>query len=652
MNHKHSKILTIFLATLLMMTMLIPSFHTFALDHSSGVDIYYKLISAGDDINYSFYIQNNTNSIIDLSALKVRYWYTRGEPKTEQVAKYCTCSEDETNQLVPLFINHPAYEKADTAFQLSFENYKDTYLKPGEKSFVVDVTIWEEGRTLNQYNDYSIITNNNSTTQYIYNPKLTIYQNNTLISGIEPNFASGPDTASIIFSGENFKGNSIHLKTGLYPASSLKLLGLDDNSASSILVKNGYKVTLFEYDNFNAGFSNGKKLIRTVNDPSFVNNNFENITSSIIVEKDSDSDSPTVVSPEDPILPGGVLVDLLVSVTSDKMKYTDNQIITYTIEYKNNYNIETGPVILTGEIPRYTTLFDKANATSVDNKVQWRLGSLDPQERGRVIYKVKVDRLTDPEVFTTNNVEISPLEDILENPENAKSSIEVLLYSSSQNGGSHEKYIVGYPDGTFKPANNITRAEIATALVRVSGISNPRRNGNVFPDVSANHWASGFIAVATQDLGLFTGYPDGTFRPDTPITRAELATLTTKFLELGTPTPLEDSFSDSESHWARNFIAEAYRYKIIQGYPDGTFKPNNNIARSEAVTMINRMTFRGPLIVSKPTFPDVFQSFWAFGDIESSTRSYEFVRTATGEEIIKNDTNLYVLEEDGLAVLR
>jgi hypothetical protein len=649
MKHKHSKALIYFTLLLLALTMIIPTFQVVASNQTSGVDVYYKLSSAGDDISYSFYIQNNTNSVVDLSNLKVRYWYTRGQPSVEQVAKYCTT--DQINNLVPLFITQPGYEKADTAFQLSFENYKNTYLKPGEKSFVVDVNIWEEGRALNQINDYSIITNNNSTTNFIYNPKITVYNNNVQISGIEPNFAAGPNVSTVIFTEENFKGNSINLTTGIYNTKKLESLGLPNNSASSILVKNGYKVTLFEYDNFNTGFSNGKTLIRTTNDPSFINNNFHKITSSIIVEKISEP--LTIINEEEnPKIPGGVLIDLGVSVSTDKMKYTDNQIITYTIEYQNNYNIETGPVVIKAQIPKNTNLFDSINASTTANGIEWNFRSLQPRQRGRVIYRVRVDELNVPEVFTSNTVEIVPLEDILENPENAKSSIQVLLFSSRENGGYHNQYIVGYPDGTFNPSNNITRAEIATVLARISGINRPARKGNIFPDVGADHWASGFIAAATQELGLFSGYPDGTFRPDAPITRGELATLSTKFSELGNPTPLEDVFLDSSQHWAKNFIAEAYRYRIIAGYPDGTFRPDNNIARAEAVTMINRMTYRGPLIVSTPTFPDVLKTNWAFGNVESAARSYEFVRTATGDEILKSETFLYIVEEDGLAILR
>jgi hypothetical protein len=649
MKHKHTKSIAYFTALFLVITLIIPSFQVFASNQASGVDVYYKLSSAGDEISYSFYIQNNTNSILDLSTVKVRYWYTRGQPHKEQVAKYCTT--DELNNLIPFFITHPGYEKADTAFQLSFEKYKDTFLKPGEKSFVVDVNIWEEGRALNQYNDYSIITNNNSTTNFIYNPKITIYANNILISGMEPNFASGSNIATVIFTEENFKGNSINLTTGIYTTKTLESLGLPNNSASSILVKNGYKVTLFEFDNFNTGLSNAKTLIRTLNDPSFINNNFHKTTSSIIVEKDSDA--PTVIEEEeDPRLPGGVLVDLAISVSTNDMKYTDGQVITYTIEYQNNYNIETGPVVIKGEIPPYTTLFDAANGSATQDGIEWRFPSLNPRQRGRLMYRVKVNELNQPEVFTSNTVEINALEDVLENPENAKSTIEVLLFSSRENGGYHDQYIVGYPDGTFKPSNSITRAEIATVFARISGFNRPARKGNVFPDVSADHWASGFIAAATQELGFFSGYPDGTFRPDAPITRGELATLTTKFLELGNPVPLEDAFLDSSQHWSRNFIAEAYRYNIIAGYPDGTFRPDNNIARSEAVTMINRMTYRGPLIVSTPTFPDVLRTHWAFGNVESASRSYEFVRTANGDEILKSETFLYIVEEDGLAVLR
>lgn len=663
---KHIKRLSFILAMLMIFSLVAPlgniASNSSTQNDSTGVDIYYLHDYVGESISYSFYLKNNSSSTIDLSEVTVRYWYTRGQPRREQHAKYSTI--DENNHLKPMFVTISEYQDADTVFELSFENYKGHFIKPGERSFKVEVRIWEEGGDLSQYNNYSYVNIDNSTNTYIYNPNITIYTNNYYIGGEEPGFNTGDDTAGIIFNEKNYNGSSVSLKQGLYTTKLLEELGVDDNDISSILVKNGYRITLFEENYFNYYNPDASKLKLISNNPNLSINNFNNITSSIIVEKIGDEieiPKPPIViddddeddeDKDDPKLPGGIVIDTNVSMSTDKMKYTEGQIITYTIDYANIYNIETGPMVIEAQIPEYTKIFDETTGIVEEDTIRWEFDKFEPQETGKLIYKVEVDELDVPEVISMNTARIKPVEDILEKPENAESTIAVLLFSSQNNTGRHSQYIVGYPDGTFKPSNNITRAEIATIFARISGINSPNSTGNLFPDVDESHWASGFIAVATRDLNLFSGYPDGTFRPDTPITRAELATLTAKYLEINATEPIEDKFEDSKHHWARNFIGEAYRYQIVSGYPDGTFKPDSHLTRAESVTMVNNMTYRGPLVTSSQTFPDVYSSHWAFGNVESATRSYEFVRTANGNEVLKSETFLYTINDTGIAVLR
>lgn len=655
------KFVALFLALLMVFSLYTPSGQLSVSSFSSGsnLDVFYKLNSSGDKISYSFYLQNNTRDTIDLSNVKVRYWYTRNQPTQEQEAKFCTI--DEWNDLVGLFITLPGYEYADTAFQLSLEKYTGAKLSPGEKSFVMDVDIWEKDRAFNQKNDYSIITTNNSTTQFIYNPKITVYNNNTLISGSEPNFASDPSSATTVYTEENFKGNSFSLQEGSYTLNNLTQLGITDNSIASIMVKPGYRVTLYENNNFS-----GKELVREQNDPSFINNNFHKITTSIRVQK-----LPiTPILNEDPKdIPSGMLVDLGVRLSANDTKFTEDQEIVYTINYKNVTNVNTGPVTITAKIPEYTRLQNAGSGTQEGNKVVWRFSGLDPLSSGTLRYTVVVLPLNQPEKVVENTAEIQAPQDILQNPENASSSLKVLLYSKNQNGGKHSQYIVGYPDKEFKPSNNITRAEIATIMAKAARFYpelapngtvisydtysvGAQSLGNIFPDVKSTHWAAQFIQSSTQELKIFSGYPDGSFKPDKAITRAELATLVAKFLELPNIKPLTNNFPDTSTHWANNFIEEARRLRIINGYPDGTFKPDNNISRAEAVTMVNNMLYRGPLVVKNSSFPDVLPAHWAYGDIESSARTYTFLRTVDGKEVMKQDTSLYTLNKDGLAVLK
>jgi hypothetical protein len=249
-----------------------------------------------------------------------------------------------------------------------------------------------------------------------------------------------------------------------------------------------------------------------------------------------------------------------------------------------------------------------------------------------------VDLLSQSEVYTNNNVLITS-SNVTENTIDDQSSIKVLLYSDRFGVGSHTAYIKGYPDKTFKPEKEVTRAEIAAMFARFMGLNVSTNVTNSYKDVGSKHWAAGYIDAVSQ-YGIFQGYKDNTFHPNDPITRAELATTIFRYLKLNNVTSTDFTFSDIEGHWARNYIEEIYRYKIIKGYEDGSlkpkFKPNNKIKRSEVVTMFNRMLYRGPLNGVEPQFPDVSKKHWAFGQIEESARDHKYTRNSDGsEQIVK-----------------
>ena len=143
--------------------------------------------------------------------------------------------------------------------------------------------------------------------------------------------------------------------------------------------------------------------------------------------------------------------------------------------------------------------------------------------------------------------------------------------------------IKGYPDNTFKPNNNITRAEFATVLVRAFGLET--KSDRVFADTK-NHWAKDFIATATAN-SIVLGYDENTFGPDDLITREQMAVMITRALKISS----QDSniaFADKEniSAWAKDSVAAAVEKGIIEGYPDNTFKPLGKATRAEAVTVI------------------------------------------------------------------
>lgn len=165
-----------------------------------------------------------------------------------------------------------------------------------------------------------------------------------------------------------------------------------------------------------------------------------------------------------------------------------------------------------------------------------------------------------------------------------------------------------------------------------------------YTDVSSTYWAAGYISAASKN-GLMEGFTDGSFKPNQDITREEFATIIARYFQVerdNSVQPLESHFSDTSSSWARSTIEEIYRYKIINGYTDGTFQPKANIMRAETVTMINRMLFRGPIENSMEIFPDVTKDKWYYGNVEEASKTHEYIVNPDGTETVTQwiDDNL------------
>ncbi|MET3942997.1 hypothetical protein ABIC22_005809 [Paenibacillus sp. PvP094] len=193
----------------------------------------------------------------------------------------------------------------------------------------------------------------------------------------------------------------------------------------------------------------------------------------------------------------------------------------------------------------------------------------------------------------------------------------------------HEAYINGYKDGLFRPNNKITRAEMATILAKV--VEKDAASSDVtFSDVSSSHWAAAAIDKVAK-MGLMQGYKDGTFKPNQSLTRAEMASLAVSLAP--DMTKRGSGFSDIGSHWAKEAIQKAQGLGILTGYKDGTFRPNADLTRAEAIIVINRALGRGPLKgVSQPQWKDVSPSHWAFGDIEEASVNHGSKPAASGGE--------------------
>lgn len=206
-----------------------------------------------------------------------------------------------------------------------------------------------------------------------------------------------------------------------------------------------------------------------------------------------------------------------------------------------------------------------------------------------------------------------------------------ILRLAEEADGYHNHYMVGYEDGTFRPERSISRAEVAAILARTIAVDASVEDGIRFPDVSGGHWANDYIARASA-AGLISGYPEGDFRPEGKITRAELAVIV--FNYLGLEEGNASSFSDvAEFHWASGIIAAVQESGLMSGYPDGTFQPARELTRAEAVTVFNRLLNRGPLYgMSGPSWSDVPVSHWAYHDIEEASKDHSYLIRSQGGE--------------------
>ncbi|RAV11716.1 cadherin-like beta sandwich domain-containing protein, partial [Paenibacillus contaminans] len=193
---------------------------------------------------------------------------------------------------------------------------------------------------------------------------------------------------------------------------------------------------------------------------------------------------------------------------------------------------------------------------------------------------------------------------------------------------TYKSWIDGYPDGTFKPQRLITRAEVASILARV--LSDPGRNNGSqsFSDVSESHWAASAIQKA-QAAGWISGYPDGSFKPDAPITRAELAVIFARLNKLEAAAG-SVFFTDTQDHWAAGFIQAAKAAGLLAGYEDGSFRPDRQLTRAEAVKALNTLLKRPTPEFGKDVWMDVTKQEWFWADVQSASASFNMIRYEDG----------------------
>ena len=203
------------------------------------------------------------------------------------------------------------------------------------------------------------------------------------------------------------------------------------------------------------------------------------------------------------------------------------------------------------------------------------------------------------------------------------------------NTSDHFAYVQGYPNGTVKPAGNITRAETAAILFRLMDDASRKTYYSTksgFRDVASGSWYNTYVATL-NNAGVITDSSNGYFRPNEAITRAELAAMLAKFSET---TGAANYFNDvSAKYWAANAIAICAKLGWITGYPDGTFRPDKNVTRAELMAMINRATGRAPksadaFLPGMKTWVDNTSDKWYYLDVQEATNSHSY--TVKGSE--------------------
>lgn len=205
------------------------------------------------------------------------------------------------------------------------------------------------------------------------------------------------------------------------------------------------------------------------------------------------------------------------------------------------------------------------------------------------------------------------------------------------NRTDHLAFLSGYANGTFGPDRNMTRAEVTTMFARLltEKMAADQTYSNTFSDVAKSHWAANYIGYM-QQFGIITGYADGSFRPDASVTRAEFAAIASRFERLTEGTK---SFSDVPgSHWAAKYINFAATRGWVNGYADGTFRPNNSITRAEVAAVTCRLLERNAdqsyirsHLSELRAFTDVSESHWAYWYTMEAANGHDYTKSGSSE---------------------
>lgn len=322
------------------------------------------------------------------------------------------------------------------------------------------------------------------------------------------------------------------------------------------------------------------------------------------------------------------LSEIAVSVWSSAEKFHTEQGVPITVKYENQSGEIVENIKIGLEIPDGLEI-DRIGEGKVSGKtIYWVIDELYGGESGELSLDLKVKKEFDGPKIEEFICKVANTE-IMEGKNLSK--LKVMLYSENGKSFKHSKYINGYSDGTFKPDKKVTRAEMASILSRLVNYKTDVSKKSGFIDVPSGFWAGDAIYKIVS-AGLFAGYSDKTFRPDLPMSRAEFAVVIARLLKTAGMDTVNGYFLDMENHWAKPYAENIRRIGVMKGYSDKTFRPDEPISRAEMVTAINKFYFRGPLNSTKQHYLDVPLKHWAFGNIEEAAYGHLYKLAGDGSE--------------------
>jgi uncharacterized repeat protein (TIGR01451 family) len=321
--------------------------------------------------------------------------------------------------------------------------------------------------------------------------------------------------------------------------------------------------------------------------------------------------------------------------THDTVAVGEN--ITFNILVSNIGDSTLYVVDVSDDLPPQTSFVDAPATASgpggtydgASGTVTWNLGTMAPSDWKLLRLVIQVQPGTPDGTLIRNKAVAKSARPQL----TVESQDEVVVVG----GKVHEAYIKGYTGDLgpiFGSQRNVTRGEIAAIIARLLHLESTVTGQQFFSDVPPAHWTFKYVE-AVQRANIMTGFPDGTFRPDVPATRANVAVAMIRARGIDPVAFLATvTFPDISGHWAIKEIETAYVLGIVEGLPDGTFNPDAPIIRAETVTLIDRALGRGPLLEGPVTqhFPDCQPTDWFYGWGEESFMSHKGVSMASGNE--------------------